>query len=352
VAKDLTVIVLPPGEEHKNLQAVERGWRELAQNQFDRQSLLIALGGGVVGDLVGFLAATYMRGIDFIQIPTTIIAQADSSIGGKTGFDFEGRKNHIGAFWQPRLVFLDVDTLATLPEREYRQGLAEIVKHGLIADRELLNQLPPNPLVRGNLGVQESLGKQIDLEMLIRSLEIKRDIVQEDELEKSGRRKLLNFGHTLGHAVESWSWEVGQGLLHGEAISIGMVGEAWLSWQLGYLSQADFELVRDTLSALGLPIHLPSNPDVPLTPQPPCQGELSPSTFGRGVGGEGFDTKDKPPAGARGRGKIIARILELIQADKKNVGGEVRWTLLKEIGQGVADVVVPEELVEGLIELK
>ncbi len=331
LADKLTTIILPPGEEHKNLQSLELIWGSLSKAKFDRHSLLIALGGGVVGDLAGFGAATYMRGIDFIQIPTTIIAQADSSVGGKTGLDFLGQKNNLGAFWQPKSVLIDVQTLKTLPEREYRQGLAEVIKHGLIADKGLFEEF--SSLATFLSGGQKLGGEQTSqdepstypsgaiweeaesmVSMLVRSLKVKKAIVESDELETTGQRKLLNFGHTLGHAIESLSWEIGQGLLHGEAIAVGMAGEAWLSFRQGFLGQADVELIRRTMAGCGLPTNL--------------------SWF----------------EGKRELWELSNRLLDLIQTDKKNVGSQVRWTLLKRIGEGVADCVVSPSLVEEMLE--
>ncbi len=289
----ITVITLPPGEKHKNLQVVETCWQKLSEAKFDRHSLVVALGGGVVGDMAGFVSSTYMRGIDYIQIPTTLIAQADSSVGGKTGFDFLGQKNNIGAFYQPRAVLIDTDTLTTLPRREYVQGFAEIIKYGLIADANFFAFLESKQT--DNFSTEELI------DALKTSLGIKKEIVENDLLEQTGKRKLLNFGHTLGHAVESLSHEFGDGLLHGEAVAIGMVGESWLSWQEGLIRESEFDEIKSTIAGLQLPTDLSY-----------------------------FDGKIE-------QGELQKKLIRLIESDKKNIGNEVRWTLLEKIGQGIAD---------------
>ncbi|MDX2248873.1 MAG: 3-dehydroquinate synthase [Bacteroidia bacterium] len=219
---------IPSGEIHKNLNSCIKIWEHLTHEAFDRKGLVINLGGGVIGDMGGFVAATYKRGIDFIQVPTTLLSQVDASVGGKLGIDFQGYKNHIGVFCEPQAVVIWPEFLDTLTRRELLSGMAEVIKHHLIADREGWNRLK---LTREVFALK--------LEDLIRhSIKIKSDIVQADPLEK-GLRKALNFGHTIGHAIESQFLETSHPLLHGEAIAIGMIAESWISHQEGLISQAE-----------------------------------------------------------------------------------------------------------------
>ena len=237
-------IVLPDGEEHKNWTTLSAIFDALLEQGCGRDCTLIALGGGVIGDLTGFAAATYQRGVQHIQVPTTLLAQVDSSVGGKTAINHPLGKNMIGAFHQPRLVLADMDALKTLPERELRAGLAEVIKHGLIRDAEFFGWIEANldQLLARN---PEALGHAV-----LRSVAIKAEIVGKDERE-SGVRQLLNFGHTFGHAIETG---FGYGAwLHGEAVAAGMVMAADLSRQLGLLSQADSERIRSLLQRAGLP---------------------------------------------------------------------------------------------------
>jgi len=237
-------IVLPDGEEHKDWTTLSAIFDALLKQGFGRDCTLIALGGGVIGDLTGFAAATYQRGVRHIQVPTTLLAQVDSSVGGKTAINHPLGKNMIGAFHQPKLVLADMDALKTLPERELRAGLAEVIKHGLIRDVEFFYWIEANLdhlLARD----PEALGHAV-----LRSVAIKAEIVGKDERE-SGVRQLLNFGHTFGHAIESG---LGYGVwLHGEAVAAGMVMAADVSRQLGLLSQADSERIRSLLQRAGLP---------------------------------------------------------------------------------------------------
>lgn len=215
---NLPVISIPAGEQHKNIDACRMIWHEMMRHTADRQSLTINLGGGVIGDMGGFCAGTFKRGMDFVQVPTTLLSQVDASIGGKLGIDFEGIKNSIGIFQDPEAVFIDPDFLRTLPEEEIKSGFGEIIKHALI----------------GQPSEWESLKKLRDLrevdwqQILVPSLNVKRRIVQEDPYER-GIRKALNFGHTIGHAVESLALNGDRPLTHGAAIAIGMVCETWLS---------------------------------------------------------------------------------------------------------------------------
>ncbi|TAH17293.1 MAG: 3-dehydroquinate synthase [Cytophagales bacterium] len=219
------VIEINSGEENKNITTCNQIWQALTDGAFDRKSLLINLGGGVIGDMGGFCAATYKRGIDFIQIPTTLLSQVDASIGGKLGIDFGRFKNHIGVFQEPIKVLIDATFLQSLPYRELRSGFAEVIKHCLIADKIAWEQL-----------ITRNLESQDWQHIIKHSTAIKSQIVAADPKEK-GLRKILNFGHTVGHAVESFFLNRLEGrLLHGEAIAIGMICEAWLAVQKGFIS--------------------------------------------------------------------------------------------------------------------
>lgn len=243
-AKEVHFHTFPAGEMSKNLDTVSDIYRKLISLKLDRSSTLIALGGGVTGDITGFAAATYLRGIPFVQIPTSLLAQADSSIGGKTGVDFEGSKNMVGAFYQPRFVFINVNTLRTLPERELKSGLAEVIKHGLIMSAEFYDYIDNNidKIYNYDENVLQYVTKM--------NCSIKGSVIEQDERE-AGLRALLNFGHTIGHAVESVS---GFGLLHGECVSIGIAGAFKLANKLGMVSDKAVTKVEVTLKKAGLPV--------------------------------------------------------------------------------------------------
>jgi 3-dehydroquinate synthase len=275
-------VSLPDGEVHKTLANVARILDVLIANRFGRDCCVIALGGGVVGDMSGFAAACYQRGVPFVQMPTTLLAQVDSSVGGKTGVNHPGGKNLIGAFHQPAAVFADTDTLKTLPDRELRAGLAEVIKYGLIVDREFFRWLEDNAdglLARDTAALTHAIK---------RSCQVKAEIVARDEREQ-GDRALLNLGHTFGHAIESVTnystW------LHGEAVGAGMLLAADMSQRLGWLSEADVERVHRMLVRFGLPT----------------------------------DVRDLPSAD----------IAEKMKIDKKVAAGRVRLVLLKAIGESV-----------------
>lgn len=221
-------IVLPPGERSKTLKRVGTVLDVLARRKFDRHSMLVALGGGVVGDLTGFAAAIYLRGIPFVQVPTTLVAQVDSSVGGKTGVDHRLGKNLIGAFHQPRAVFIDPDTLRTLPRREWVAGLAEVIKYGVIADEAMFSHL------ERTMPALLKVDPSAVMPVIVRSCEIKAKIVVEDERE-TDRRRTLNYGHTIGHALESLGGY--RGLIHGEAVGIGLVQEASVASFMGLCSE-------------------------------------------------------------------------------------------------------------------
>jgi len=277
--REVLEIVLPDGEEHKNWQSLNLVYDALLQNKCDRKTTLVALGGGVIGDLTGFAAASYMRGVPFVQIPTTLLAQVDSSVGGKTGINHPLGKNMIGAFYQPRAVLADTATLDTLPARELAAGLAEVIKHGAILDATFFDW------IEANIEKLTARDPQALAHAIARSCEIKAEVVRKDERE-GGLRAVLNFGHTFGHAIENG---LGYGAwLHGEAVGCGMVMAADLSARLGLIEPDAVERVRALVRAAGLPA---SAPDL---------GE--------------------------------ARWIELMAVDKKNEGGEIRFILLKPLG--------------------
>lgn len=279
---DTATVILPDGERYKTLETASRIYDSLLQRRMDRQTTLIALGGGVIGDITGFAAATYQRGVHFIQIPTTLLAQVDSSVGGKTGVNHPLGKNMIGAFHQPRAVLADMDTLTTLPLRELKAGLAEVIKYGLIMDASFLDWLEAH-MPQLLAADPAALASAVE-----RSCRNKAAVVGRDERE-SGERALLNLGHTFGHAIETdtgyESW------LHGEAVAVGMLMAARLSQQLGWLSAAEVERIRRLLQAADLPIQPPA-----MTPE---------------------------------------RFRELMAVDKKAVAGRVRLVLLHALGQAV-----------------
>ena len=241
--------VLPDGEEHKTLETYARVMDHLMSHRHNRSTTLIALGGGVVGDITGFAAATYQRGVALIQIPTTLLALVDSSVGGKTAVNHPHGKNMIGAFYQPRLVLADLDTLASLPQREYLAGIAEVVKYGVIRDAKFFAWLEENVaalLARDATALDHAV---------ITSCSIKADVVAGDEREE-GARAILNFGHTFGHAIETLTrYEY----LHGESVAIGMVMAADLSVRIGLLSRADARRIKTLIASFGLPVAPPRN---------------------------------------------------------------------------------------------
>lgn len=278
----------PAGESSKTLDTVQDIYEFLIQNHFNRKDLLIALGGGVTGDMTGYIAATYLRGIDFIQLPTSLLSQVDSSIGGKTGVDFKGYKNMVGAFKQPKLVYMNLNTLQTLPEREYLSGMGEVVKHGFIKDEEFLRWIEAN--------VEGILSKDyLTLEHMIReSCKIKRAVVELDPKETLGERAKLNFGHTIGHAIEKY---MDFQLLHGECVSIGMVAALLISFAKGYILEKDVKTGITILQKLKLPVF--------------CSGELD-----------------------------INDILQITLSDKKMEQSGIKFILLTKLGDCTIDASV------------
>lgn len=242
---DVFSVILPDGEQYKNHDSLNQIYDALLANHADRKTTLIALGGGVIGDMTGFAAATYQRGVPFIQIPTTLLSQVDSSVGGKTAINHPRGKNMIGAFYQPRLVLADLDTLATLPEREFAAGMAEVIKYALLGDADFLVWL------ENHLPKIQQLEPQLLAQMVAHCCQMKADIVAEDETEQ-GVRAHLNLGHTFGHAIEA---HMGYGnWLHGEAVAAGMILAAELSVQLGSLKTEDVARIAQIIQAAKLPI--------------------------------------------------------------------------------------------------
>ena len=289
------IVEIPSGEEHKNLGTCQQIWGALTENAFDRKSLVVNLGGGVIGDMGGFCAATYKRGIDFINIPTTLLAQVDASIGGKLGIDFHNFKNHIGVFQNPLRVFLDVRFFQTLPYEELRSGYAEIIKHCLIRDADKFDE------------IRKTNYQDLDFFKLTEhSVQVKNDVVLEDPTEK-GLRKILNFGHTVGHAVESFYLEKpGKRLLHGEAIAIGMICEAFLSKEKLGISDEDLAKISDYILKI-------------------YQSQAIP-------------------------GRDIEDICELTRQDKKNEGDKINCSLLSKIGDCTFNIAISHRDIRSSIE--
>jgi 3-dehydroquinate synthase len=296
IGQKVKLIVLPDGEAFKTWEVLQKIFDGLLENSADRKTTLVALGGGVIGDMTGFAAACFMRGIRFIQVPTTLLSQVDSSVGGKTGINHPLGKNMVGAFHQPQAVIADLDTLKTLPPEELAAGLAEVIKHGAIADYEFLSWIEKSQDALNNCD-------PVAMEFAVRrSCEIKSQVVAQDEKE-GGIRAILNFGHTFGHAIEAGmgygSW------LHGQAVGCGMVMAADLSVRVGLLSNADASRLKKIIQAL----HLPT--------QPPKLG--------------------------------VDRFMELMSVDKKAEGGEVRYILLNGLGQAKIQTVDDDLVIQTLI---
>ncbi|HEY5973125.1 MAG TPA: 3-dehydroquinate synthase [Geobacteraceae bacterium] len=244
-------VIIPDGEENKNSETLNAIYDALIAGDLERGSFIVALGGGVVGDIAGFAAASYLRGIPFVQVPTTLLAQVDSSVGGKTGINHARGKNLIGAFYQPRLVLIDTNTLDTLPDREHCSGLAEAAKYGVVLDHELF------ALMRQECAALLARDKQVLQQVVAASCRLKARIVEQDERE-GGLRAVLNYGHTLGHAVETLTGY--REFLHGEAIAIGMFQAARFSETMGFATADDTRQIRDLLVELQLPVELPTFP--------------------------------------------------------------------------------------------
>ncbi|SEJ56378.1 3-dehydroquinate synthase [Dyadobacter koreensis] len=281
------LVTVPSGEKHKILATCETIWESMTAGELDRHALVINIGGGVIGDMGGFCAAVYKRGIDFIQIPTTLLSQVDASVGGKLGIDFQGFKNHLGVFNIPNSVLIDPFFLKTLPEREIRSGFAEIIKHCLIADAEKWKTIRQNDFEEQNWQ-----------DLIAHSVKIKQHIVDQDPTEK-GLRKILNFGHTLGHAVETYflGKSEGERLFHGEAIAVGMIMESYLSYKRNLIDKKTLSDIEEFLFA----------------------------TYGKVL----INPED------------VDAIIALTRQDKKNRGSEVRFSLLEGAGKCGFDIAVP-----------
>ncbi|MCR5773601.1 MAG: 3-dehydroquinate synthase [Lachnospiraceae bacterium] len=299
VSDDIFDIVFAAGEENKHLDTVKKIYEGLIGYHFERNDLIVALGGGVTGDISGYAAATYLRGIDFIQLPTTLLACTDSSIGGKTGVDLDEYKNMVGAFKMPRLVYMNLSTLKSLNGREFASGMGEVLKHGLIKDAAYYEWL-----INNFSEINERDSKTLQ-KMIKRSCEIKRDIVERDPTEK-GERALLNFGHTIGHAIEKYmNFE----LKHGECVALGAFAASYISYKRQLLTTEECFEIRDMFVPFGLPVTLPDGADA-----------------------------DK--------------ILELTKSDKKMNAGRIRFILLKGIGKAYIDTTVTdEEMLDGIRQL-
>ena len=274
--------ILPAGEQHKTLASLQALYDAAYEHRLERRSTLVALGGGVVGDLTGFAAATWLRGVNFIQVPTTLLAMVDAAIGGKTGVYHPQGKNLIGAFYQPRAVYIDPAVLATLPEREFRAGLAEVIKYGVIWDADLFQQLEAAP----PLDRVQALSPELLQTILCRSCQAKAEVVAKDEKE-AGLRAILNYGHTVGHAVESLTHY--QQFVHGEAVALGMVAVGAIAQHLGLWTAADAQRQLTLLQRAQLPTTIP-------------------------------------------RSLTVAAILQALQGDKKVAAGQVRFILPTGIG--------------------
>ena len=295
LGKTCSAVILPDGEVYKNWDNLNLIFDHLLAHKCDRKTTLIALGGGVIGDMTGFAAATYMRGVPFVQVPTTLLSQVDSSVGGKTGINHPLGKNMIGAFYQPQAVIADTATLNTLPDKELSAGLAEVIKHGAIIDATFFAWLEQN------MSKLRAKDPQALAHVIARSCEIKADVVRQDERE-GGLRAILNFGHTFGHAIEAG---LGFGTwLHGEAVGCGMVMAAELSFRLGYIDFVSKNRIKQLVEAAGLPVVAPD------------LGEQ--------------------------------RWLELMEVDKKNEGGQIKFILLKPLGTAVITSVPEPVLLETL----
>ena len=289
---DIEVVEVDHGEAFKTIETCIELWKLLLEYGADRKSMVINLGGGVITDLGGFVASSYKRGIEFVHVPTTLLAMVDAAIGGKNGVDFEGLKNQIGTIQLPNKVIIDSEFLTSLSKQQMRSGLAEMFKHGLIYDSVYWNQLK---------GLSNLTGEDLD-ELIYRSVEIKQEITNQDPLEK-GLRKALNFGHTIGHAIESFLLDNPEKftLLHGEAVALGMVAESYISFQMNLIDQAAYQEIKDTLLGLYLP-----------------------QTF----------TLEQ-----------IHQMIDLMSHDKKNEFGQINFTLLESIGKCVVNQVVNNDLI-------
>jgi 3-dehydroquinate synthase len=296
---DVASVLVPDGEEHKNLSSLAAIYEQLIAQRFERNSVLIALGGGVVGDLTGFAAATFLRGIPYIQIPTTLLAQVDSSVGGKTGVNHRAGKNLIGAFYQPRAVLIDVEVLATLPRREFLAGMAEVIKYGIIADSKLFK------LLEEKIECVVASDQDLLIEIIASSCADKASVVEKDEREED-YRAVLNFGHTIGHALEALTGY--EQFLHGEAVAMGMVQATKISRVLDFCDDSSFRRIHQLIARTGLPAELPAGLD-------------------------------------------LTALAAHIEIDKKSSGGKVKFVCCVGIGATCFHWLSPQEIVRALSPL-
>lgn len=297
---EVTSCTLPPGERYKTLGSVQKIYDTALENRIERSSTMVALGGGVIGDMTGFAAATWLRGINFVQVPTTLLAMVDAAIGGKTGVNHPQGKNLIGAFHQPRLVLIDPEVLKTLPVREFRAGMAEVIKYGVIWDAELFSEMEQSK----RLDQMRYIKPELIDSILIRSCQAKADVVSKDEKE-AGLRAILNYGHTIGHAVESLTgYRV---VNHGEAVAIGMVAAGQIAMELGMWQKEETERQDALIQKAGLPTRLPSGLD-------------------------------------------IEAVIESLQLDKKVKAGKVRFILPTQIGVVKITDQVPSDTIRQVLQ--
>lgn len=287
--------LIPAGEQHKHLASIEQIYDSALAHRLERSSTMVALGGGVVGDMTGFAAATWLRGINFVQIPTSLLAMVDASVGGKTGVNHPQGKNLIGAFYQPKLVLIDPTVLATLPPREFRAGMAEVIKYGVIWDADLFSKLE----AATGLDSYETIAPELLETILVRSCQAKADVVSQDEKE-AGLRAILNYGHTLGHAVESLTHY--RLVNHGEAVAIGMVAAGQLAVKLDLWSESETQRQDQLIAQTGLPTHIPEQLDV-------------------------------------------AEMVDILQTDKKVKAGKVRFILPTRLGEVKITDQVPADAI-------
>lgn len=288
----VAVMEVPDGEDQKSLQQAGKLYEHLSEFKAERKTPILALGGGVIGDLAGFVAATYMRGVPLVQLPTSLLSQVDSSVGGKVAVNHGRLKNNIGTFYQPQLVVADITTLRTVPVQEMENGLAEVIKYGIIRDKDLF------ALIEDNIDKIKSVNEPLLEDMVSRCVSIKANVVELDEKDL-GLRNILNFGHTVGHAVETVS---DFGISHGRAVAIGMVAAAGISMRMGFLTRTDLNRIQSIIEGAGLPVKIP-----------------------------GLD---------------IRRMMEAMEHDKKKVNGKIRLILAK----GIGEVFINEEVTSSMVD--
>ena len=293
---DFLSIKIPSGEKYKSISTCQGLWQTLIQHHCDRQNLIINLGGGVIGDMGGFVAGTYMRGVNFIQVPTTLLSQVDASVGGKLAIDMQGYKNIVGLFLEPQMVWVDTSFIQTLTERELRSGYAEVIKHALIRSQALWQRI-----LNHNLDYTPAVWSDIIRD----NIAIKNYVVQQD-FKEDGLRKILNFGHTIGHSIESHFLKTPQQLTHGEAIAVGMICESYISHQESLITETELSEITNYIRSIY-----------------PIDTKLS-------------DISDE--------------LIDIMRHDKKNVSGKILFSLVKGIGNSVYDVIVEEQIIKKALD--